>query len=192
MHFEDEAAWERWLAEHHEGDPVWLKIAKKGSGGTSVTVAQALRVALCYGWIDGQRRSHDEHSFLQRFSRRRKAGPWSQVNVALVESLTAEGRMRPPGLAEVAAAQADGRWAAAYAAQRDAVVPEDLAEALAATPAAAARFEALGKTARYRLMLPLLQARTPATRAARLDRAVAALLESGPTPPAGRRGTASG
>ncbi|OUC95549.1 YdeI/OmpD-associated family protein [Streptosporangium minutum] len=176
MHFEDAAQWESWLAEHHEdGDGVWLKIARKGSAVPLVTIGQALEVALCYGWIDSQRKSYDEHSFLQRYSRRRTGSPWSRVNVETVEALTAAGRMRPPGLAEVAAAQADGRWEAAYTAQRNATVPPDLAEALAAHPEAAAGFEALGKTGRYLVILPLLKARTPAGRAARLRKAIASL-----------------
>ncbi|MFS1300044.1 YdeI/OmpD-associated family protein [Streptosporangium longisporum] len=178
MHFEDAAAWEAWLAAHHEsGDGAWLRIAKKGSAATSVTITQALEVALCYGWIDSHRRAHDEDFYLQRYSRRRRGGAWSRVNVERVEALTAAGRMRPPGLAEVAAARADGRWEAAYTAQRDAVVPADLAGALAAHPRAAARFDALGRTGRYRLILPLLKARTPAGRAARLDGAISTLLE---------------
>jgi uncharacterized protein YdeI (YjbR/CyaY-like superfamily) len=177
MHFEDAGQWESWLAEHHEDEGgLWLKISKKRSGGTSITIVQALEVALCYGWIDSHRKAFDEHSYLQRYSRRRKSSPWSRVNVERVEALTAAGRMRPPGLAEVAAAQADGRWEAAYAAQRDATVPPDLAEALTAQPAAAARFEALDRTARYLLILPLLKARTPAGRAARLDKTIAGLL----------------
>ncbi|MEV0424078.1 YdeI/OmpD-associated family protein [Streptosporangium canum] len=176
MHFEDAARWESWLAEHHGNEGgVWLKIAKKGSAVPLVTIGQALEVALCYGWIDSRRKSYDEHSFLQRYSRRRKGSPWSRVNVESVAALTAAGRMRPPGLAEVAAAQADGRWEAAYTAQRDATVPPDLAEALAAHPAAAAGFEALGKTGRYLVILPLLKARTPAGRAARLRKAIAGL-----------------
>lgn len=176
-HFADAGQWETWLAEHHDTEGgVWLKIAKKGSPGTSVTAAQALEVALCYGWIDSQRKSLDEHSFLQRYSRRRKGSPWSRVNVERVEALTAAGRMRPPGRAEVAAAKADGRWDAAYTAQRDVTVPPDLAEALAANPQAAARFDALGKTGRYQVILPLLKARTPAGRQARLDKAISGLL----------------
>ncbi|MDF2705294.1 MAG: hypothetical protein K0R62_946 [Nonomuraea muscovyensis] len=177
MHFADAADWESWLAGHH-GDEggAWLRIARKGSPIAAVTIEQALEVALCYGWIDSHRRSHDEHSFLQRYSRRRKGSPWSRVNVERVEALTAAGRMRPPGLAEVAAARADGRWDAAYAAQRDADVPPDLAEALAAHPRAAARFEALGRTGRYRLILPLLKARTPAGRAGRLQKTISGLL----------------
>ncbi|MER6947528.1 YdeI/OmpD-associated family protein [Nonomuraea sp. NPDC000554] len=179
MHFADAAQWEAWLAGHHESeDGVWLKIAKKGSAADSVTIVQALEIALCYGWIDSRRKSHDEHFYLQRYSRRRKGSPWSRVNVERVEALAAAGRMRPPGLAEVAAAQADGRWAAAYTAQRNATVPPDLTAALAAHPQAAARFEALDKTARYLMILPLLKARTPAGRAARLNRTLSDLLKS--------------
>ncbi|WP_446214853.1 YdeI/OmpD-associated family protein [Micromonospora sp. IBHARD004] len=178
MHFANAAEWESWLADHHESeDGVWLKIAKKRSAADSVTIEQALEVALCYGWIDSQRKSHDEQFYLQRYSRRRKASAWSRVNVERVEALTATGRMRPPGLTEVDAAQADGRWATAYTAQRDATVPPDLGAALAADPQAAARFEALDKTARYLVILPLLKARTPAGRAARLDRTLSELLK---------------
>ncbi|MEW2354216.1 YdeI/OmpD-associated family protein [Spirillospora sp. NPDC029432] len=174
--FEDAAAWEAWLADHHETEGgVWLKIAKKRSAATSITIGEALEVALCYGWIDSQRKSHDEDYYLQRYSRRRKGSPWSRENVERVEALTAAGRMRPPGLAEVAAARADGRWDAAYAAQRNATVPPDLAAALAADPRAAARFEALDKTARYLVILSLLKARTPAGREARLKKALADL-----------------
>ncbi|MFC6580799.1 YdeI/OmpD-associated family protein [Planomonospora parontospora] len=178
MRFADAAQWESWLAGHHatEGE-AWLEIARKGSGEELITIGEALEVALCYGWIDSHRRSCDERRFLQRYSPRRGGSAWSRVNVERVEALTAAGRMRPPGLAEVAAARADGRWAAAYAAQREAVVPPDLAEALAARPEAAARFEALGRTGRYRVVLPLLKARTPAGRAARLERAVLGLLD---------------
>jgi uncharacterized protein YdeI (YjbR/CyaY-like superfamily) len=132
-------------------------------------------VALCYGWIDGQRRAHDDVSFLQRFSRRRPRSSWSKVNVAKVEALMAAGRMRPAGLAEVAAAKADGRWEAAYESQRTAAVPPDLAAALAGNSRANAAFERLGRSARYAVILPLLKARTPETRARILARAVARL-----------------
>ncbi|WP_084959736.1 YdeI/OmpD-associated family protein [Thermoactinospora rubra] len=183
MHFTDAAEWEAWLAEHYQEEGgAWLKIAKKGAPVAGITIGQALEVALCYGWIDSHRKACDEHFFLQRYSRRRKGSPWSRVNVEKVEALTAAGRMRPPGLAEVAAAQADGRWEAAYAAQRNVTVPPDLAEALAACPRAVARFEELDKTARYRLILPLLKARTPAGRAARLRRAIDGLCAEPGTP----------
>jgi uncharacterized protein YdeI (YjbR/CyaY-like superfamily) len=132
-------------------------------------------VALCYGWIDGQRRAHDDVSFLQRFSRRRPRSSWSKVNVAKVEALMASGRMRPAGLAEVAAAKADGRWEAAYESQRTAAVPPDLAAGLAGNARANAAFERLGRSARYAVILPLLKARTPEARARILARAVARL-----------------
>ncbi|MET9402613.1 YdeI/OmpD-associated family protein [Kitasatospora sp. NPDC002965] len=173
LHFEDAAAWESWLAEHHgEEGGAWLMIARKGSSVTAVTIDEARDVALCYGWIDSHRKAHDEHCFLQRYSRRRKGSPWCRVNADRAEELAAGGRMRPPGEAEIEAARADGRWAAAYTPQSTTTVPPDLAGALAADPAAAARFEALDRTARYLLILPLLKARTPATRAARLRKAV--------------------
>ena len=128
----DADRWEAWLAaEHDVRAEVWLRIAKRHSGIPSVTAAEALDVALCYGWIDGQRRAYDDVSFLQRFSPRRRRSSWSRVNVGKVEALLAAGRMRPPGLAEVEAAQADGRWEAAYESQRTAAVPPDLAAALA-------------------------------------------------------------
>jgi uncharacterized protein YdeI (YjbR/CyaY-like superfamily) len=171
MHFADAAAWEEWLAaHHHDADAVWLRIARKGAPVTTVTITEALDVALCHGWIDGRRKALDEHFFLQRYSRRRKGSRWSRVNVEKAEKLIAAGRMRPPGMAEVDAARADGRWDAAYGPQRDAAVPPDLAAALAAEPEAAGRFETLGKTARYLLMLPVMTARTPAGRASAIRR----------------------
>ena len=142
LEFPDAAAWESWLAAHHaDASEAWLRIAKRGSGIATIAIADALDVALCWGWIDGQRKGLDEVSFQQRYCPRRPRSSWSQINVAKVEALTAAGRMRPPGLAEVAAAQADGRWAAAYASQRTAEVPPDLAAALAANPRAAAAFD---------------------------------------------------
>jgi uncharacterized protein YdeI (YjbR/CyaY-like superfamily) len=188
MHFAEAAEWESWLAEHHEDEGgAWLKIAKKGAGVTSLTIREALDGALCFGWIDSQRKRLDEHWYLQRYSRRRKGSPWSRVNVERVEELTAAGRMRAPGLAQVAAARQDGRWEAAYSAQRNAGVPPDLAAALAAHPDAAARFETLDRTGRYLLILPLLKARTPAGRTARLRTAVSGLLSG----EVGRRVTGS-
>jgi uncharacterized protein YdeI (YjbR/CyaY-like superfamily) len=168
--------WDRWLAEHGESRPsVWLKIAKKGSGAVAITVEQAGDVAICHGWIDGQRRSLDATHFLQRFSPRRPGSAWSLVNVERVEALETAGRMRPGGYAQVAAAKADGRWAAAYAPQRTAAVPDDLAAVLAANARARAAYEALSKSDRYGLFLPLLKARTPEARAKALIRAVATL-----------------
>jgi uncharacterized protein YdeI (YjbR/CyaY-like superfamily) len=110
----DVARWESWLADHHEqSGGIWLLIAKKGSDKVSVTISEALDVALCYGWIDSQRKRYDADYYLQRYSPRRPKSPWSKLNMKRVEALIDAGRMRAPGLAEVAAAQADGRWAAA-------------------------------------------------------------------------------
>ncbi|ASR39333.1 hypothetical protein BAY61_15880 [Prauserella marina] len=111
MLFPDAAAWEAWLAGHHDSAAeAWLRIAKKNAPVTSVTIEQALDVALCFGWIDSNRKSLDEHYYLQRYSRRRKASPWSRINVARAERLIAEGRMRVPGFAEITAARREGRW----------------------------------------------------------------------------------
>jgi uncharacterized protein YdeI (YjbR/CyaY-like superfamily) len=176
LDFPDAARWESWLAaEHGVRTDVWLRIAKRHSGIAVISLAEALDVALCYGWIDGQRKAHDDVSFLQRYSRRRPRSSWSKVNVAKVEALMAAGRMRPAGLAEVEAAKADGRWEAAYESQRTATVPPDLAAALAADARANAVFERLGRSDRYAVILPLLKARTPETRARILARAVARL-----------------
>lgn len=176
LRFDDAAAWERWLEAHHADRPgAWLRIAKKASALTTVTITEALDVALCFGWIDGQRRSDDADHYLQRYSPRRPRSSWSQVNVEKVAALTAAGRMRPPGLAEVAAAQADGRWDAAYERQRTAEVPPDLAAALDADEAARAFFASLGRTDRYAVLLRLMKARTPEERARRLTAAVADL-----------------
>ncbi|WP_433262315.1 YdeI/OmpD-associated family protein [Actinosynnema sp. CS-041913] len=179
--FADAARWEAWLAANHERTGgVWVKIAKKGSGRTSVTLREALDVALCYGWIDSQRKAHDEHHYLQRYSPRRPTSSWSQVNVDKVDALVAAGRMREPGYAAIRAARADGRWAAAYQSQRTATVPPDLAAALARDTGARARFERLDRTRRYALLLRLMKAKTPATRAVALRRVVESLARPDP------------
>ncbi|MFD4243338.1 YdeI family protein [Streptomyces sp. NPDC058525] len=171
--FPDAGAFEDWLAAHHtRHEGVWVKVAKKRSGIPSVTDDELVDVGLCYGWISGQRRALDADHYLQRYVPRRPRSLWSQVNVDKVAVLTATGRMREPGLAEVRRAQADGRWAGAYASQKTAEVPPDLAAALDASPAAREAFEALDRTGRYQVVLPLLQALTPETRRARLERAV--------------------
>ncbi len=178
--FRDAAHFEAWLEEHADlRAGVWLKIAKKGSGVASLTGEEAVDVGLCHGWISGQRKSLDEVYYLQKYVPRRPRSRWSQVNVAKVEELVAAGRMRPRGLAEVEAAKADGRWAAAYASQRDATVPADLAAALAASPRAARAFEALGRTQQYAVILKLVTARTAKARAAHLDRAMTVLEADG-------------
>jgi uncharacterized protein YdeI (YjbR/CyaY-like superfamily) len=174
--FRDAAEFEAWLEDHFDHQPgVWLKLAKSGSGIPSMTSDEAVDVGLCYGWISGQRKGLDETYYLQKYVPRRPRSRWSQVNVRKVEALIAAGRMRPPGLAEVEAAKADGRWDAAYASQQEATVPPDLADALAASPPAARAFESLGRTGQYAVILDLMTARTPETRAARLSKAIGAL-----------------
>ncbi len=178
--FRDAAEFEAWLDAHVDlRAGVWLKIAKKGSGVPSLTSDEAVDLGLCYGWISGQRKSCDEVTYLQKYVPRRPGSRWSQVNVARVEELIAAGRMRPPGLAEVEAAKADGRWAAAYESQRNATVPPDLTAALAANPQAAQAFDALSKTQRYAVILKLATARTARARAAHLRRAMTALESHG-------------
>src|SRR5580658_8205348 len=123
----DERAWEQWLEHRHSSsDGVWLKFAKKGAPASSVTHAEALEHALCFGWIDGQVKPLDEHFFLQRFTPRRRQSRWSEINRRHAERLLDAGRMRPAGLAQIDAARADGRWERAYAPQSAATVPDDL------------------------------------------------------------------
>jgi uncharacterized protein YdeI (YjbR/CyaY-like superfamily) len=182
LDFADADEWDRWLAEHGTTrTAAWLKIPKKGAARAGMTAAEAGDVAIAHGWIDGHRRGLDETHFLQRYSPRRPGSPWSRVNVERVEALEAAGRMRPGGLAQVATAKADGRWAAAYPSQRAAAVPDDLAAALAADDAARAAFEALGRSEQYAVFLPLLKARTPDARARALRRVLDSLVPPAPS-----------
>ena len=153
-------------------------MAKKRSGIASVTDDEVVDIGLCWGWISGQRRSLDATYYLQKYVPRRPKSLWSKVNVEKVEMLSAAGRMREPGMAEVRAAQADGRWDAAYASQKRATVPAEVIAALADNTPARDAFDALDKTAQYLLYLPVLQARTEKTRAARVEKLVS-LLEAG-------------
>ena len=171
------ADWETWLGEHHGDTPdgLWLKLAKKNSGVPSITYAEALEVALVYGWIDGQKGSLDETYWLQRFTPRRARSKWSKINREKAEELIAAGRMSPAGLREVEAAKADGRWAAAYDSWGTAEVPEDLAAALAAEPKAAGFFATLDSRNRYAVLYRIQDAKRPATRAARIEKFVGML-----------------
>src|SRR5690349_8730464 len=154
--FADPGELEAWLEESHDSSAgVWLKIAKKGSGERSVTYGEALELALCFGWIDSQKRAFDEAFFLQRFTPRRPGGRWSRINREKAEALIEAGRMRPAGLAEVEAARADGRWDSAYEGQRTAAVPEDLRRELECSPAAREFFERLDSSNRYAIIYRL-------------------------------------
>jgi uncharacterized protein YdeI (YjbR/CyaY-like superfamily) len=179
--FASAAGLEQWLeANHAASDGIWLKIAKKGSGVASVSHAEALTLALCFGWIDSQRNGFDERFFLQRFTPRRPRGRWSRKNRDEAESLIEAGRMRPAGLAEVEAAKEDGRWQAAYEGQRRAQVPEDLRRELDRNASAREFFEALDSANRYAILYRLDEAKKPETRERRLRKFVT-MLERGET-----------
>jgi uncharacterized protein YdeI (YjbR/CyaY-like superfamily) len=170
---------EEWFEANAAGSPgLWLKIAKKGAPEPSVTYAEALELALCFGWIDSQKRGLDDTHFLQRFTPRRPRGRWSKINREKAEALEREGRLRPAGVAEVAAAKADGRWEAAYEGARAAAVPDDLKRELDASPSAAAFFAELDSANRYAITYRLAEAKKPETRERRLRRFVA-MLERG-------------
>jgi uncharacterized protein YdeI (YjbR/CyaY-like superfamily) len=170
---------EAWLeGNHRSSQGLWLKIAKKGAAEPSVTYAEALELALCFGWIDSQKRGFDDQHFLQRFTPRRPRGRWSKINREKAEALMEAGRMRPAGLTEVEAAKADGRWEAAYEGQGTAKVPADLQRELDASPAAAEFFGELDSANRYAIVYRLEEAKKPETRARRLEKFVA-MLERG-------------
>ena len=171
-HFKDQKAWEKWLAANADGKGIWLRIAKKDSGIASVNYAEALEVALCHGWIDGQKRGHDEQFFLQRFTPRRPRSLWSRINIAHVERLIAAGRMQANGLREIEAARADGRWDAAYQSFSGVEVPVELAEALKKNRKAKAFFDQLDKTNRYSFCWRVHTARKVETRVARAQKFV--------------------
>jgi uncharacterized protein YdeI (YjbR/CyaY-like superfamily) len=177
--FASAAEMEEWLEGNHAGsDGIWLKIGKKGYGIASVTYAEALELALCFGWIDSQKRGFDERFFLQRFTPRRPGGKWSRINRKKAEALIASRAMRPGGLAEVEAAKADGRWEAAYAGQRTAKVPDDLQRELDRSEAARDFFAELDSANRYAILYRLEDAKKPETRERRLRKFVA-MLERG-------------
>jgi uncharacterized protein YdeI (YjbR/CyaY-like superfamily) len=171
--------WERWLEEHHgSAAGAWLKFAKKGSGAESVSQAEAVEVALCFGWIDGQAAPHDEAAWLQRYTPRRSRSKWSQINRDKAMRLIAEGRMRPAGLEEVERAKNDGRWEAAYEPQSTATVPDDLAAELERSPGAAAFFATLNRVNRYAILHRIHDAKRPETRAKRIRKYIE-MLERG-------------
>ena len=169
-------AWARWLAQHHASSPgIWLKLSKKGATTSSVTYAEALDVALAWGWIDSQKRPFDASAFLQRFTPRTARSPWSRINRDKATALISSGRMKAPGLVEVERAKQDGRWDAAYDGARTSTVPEDLAAALAASPRAKAFFSQLDGANRFAILYRVQTAKRPETRARRIAEFVAML-----------------
>lgn len=182
--FRTETAFERWMGANHARETeLWLRIYKKSSGVPTVSNAQALDVALCWGWIDGIRKAFDEQSFLQRYTPRRARSVWSQINRDHIARLTATGRMTPHGQRHVDAAKADGRWKAAYAPIRSATkdtIPDDLRAAIEASPRARKTFRTLGRQNLFALAFRTNNMKTPAGRAKKIA-ALVAMLERGET-----------
>lgn len=167
--FKSAQAWTNWLAKHHTSSPgVWLRIAKKGAASPSVTYAGALEAALCYGWIDGQKKPQDAEWWLQRFVPRSPRGIWSRINCDKAEALIAQGRMQPAGLAAIAQAKQNGRWESAYEGSRRSTVPEDLQAALDANPEAKAFFDTLNSANRYAILFRIQTVKKAETRARKI------------------------
>lgn len=167
--FSDPVAWWDWLAQNHAASRgVWLKMAKKASGIASLTYAQALDGALCWGWIDGQVRGVDEATWVQRYTPRAARSLWSKVNREKVAALIESGKMQAAGLREIERAKADGRWEAAYDSPSRATVPDDLAAALAGNERAAAFFATLDSRNRYAILHRIQTVKKAETRAAKI------------------------
>jgi uncharacterized protein YdeI (YjbR/CyaY-like superfamily) len=178
LEFPDAPRWRAWLARNHSSpEGVWLRIAKKGSSRSSVSHAEALDEALCFGWIDGQRKSHDRQVFLQKFTPRRQRSIWSKRNIEHCQRLIDAGKMEPAGQAEIDRAKADGRWDDAYDPPSRAEPPDDLRRALARNRSARRFFETLDRTNRYAILWRLQTAKRPETRARRLEGFVQMLAE---------------
>ncbi|MEP6642823.1 MAG: YdeI/OmpD-associated family protein [Gaiellales bacterium] len=174
--FASRTEWAKWLDREHDSSPgVWLAIARKHAGAESVSYAEALDVALCYGWIDGRKDRLDERTWLQRFTPRRARSRWSKRNSGLAEELIGRGEMAPAGMREIERARADGRWDAAYDSHSTATVPPDLLAALEHDEAARDFFAALDGNNRYAILYRIQEARRPETRARRIAKYVAML-----------------
>lgn len=171
--FKSAKAFEAWLKKNHAtSEGLWLKIAKRGSNEPSVTYPEAVEIALCWGWIDGQKKSLDDQHYLQRFTPRRARSVWSRINVNKVQALIEAGRMQAPGQAQIEAAKADGRWARAYDSARTSTVPEDLQAALEAEPAAKTFFASINASNRYAILWRIQTAARAETRARRIAQLV--------------------
>ena len=167
--FPTQKLWEQWLAKNHAAAPgVWLRFFKKASGVATLNYPEALDGALCYGWIDGQVRKHDEKSYLQKFTPRRPRSLWSKINCEKIARLTAAGKMRAAGLKQVETARADGRWACAYDSPSKMTVPADFLKALAKNKTSLAFFKSLNKTNVYAIAWRLQTAIKPETRERRM------------------------
>lgn len=170
LSFPSQKAWERWLKANHQKSPgIWLQIAKKSSGIASVTYAEAIEIALCYGWIDGQKQSHSEEIWQQKFTPRAKKSIWSTINREKALALIASGKMQPAGMAEIDRAKEDGRWDRAYESPKNIQIPPDLQSALNKNPKAKAFFAELNGRNRYAILWRVHTAKKPETRAKRIE-----------------------
>ncbi|MBS1166395.1 MAG: hypothetical protein H6R00_2420 [Proteobacteria bacterium] len=176
MSFPDRVSWEAWLADHGAGSPgVWLKFAKKASAAATIAKPEAIEVALCFGWIDGQLDGFDDTFWLVRFTPRGPKSKWSQINRDMATRLNGQGRMTPAGHAEVEKAKCDGRWDAAYASQSKAEIPDDFQAALDLNPEAKAFFSTLKGANRYAILYRIHDAKTEKTRSARIEKFISML-----------------
>ena len=177
--FASKGAWEQWLDMYHErSQGIWIIIAKKNSAGTNVSYSEALEVALCYGWIDAQKKSYDQDRWLQKFTPRRPKSVWSKVNVEKVLQLVAFGRMKASGMKEVNAAKKDGRWESAYESQRSFTIPDDFQVEWEKNEQAKSFFETLNRQNRYAICYRIQAAKKPETRRARIDKFIEMLTKS--------------
>jgi uncharacterized protein YdeI (YjbR/CyaY-like superfamily) len=177
--FSSKTKWAEWLARQHEKSTgVWLKLAKKTSGIPSVTYEEALEIALCYGWIDGQKKGFDDRYWLQKFTPRGPKSIWSKINTEKAEKLIASGEMKPAGLKAIEAAKQDGRWEAAYASQKNITIPEDFQAALDQNEIAKSAFDNLRSAERYSFLFRIHHAKKPETRAKHIQKFVE-MLEMG-------------
>jgi uncharacterized protein YdeI (YjbR/CyaY-like superfamily) len=168
--FATQSEWENWLAKNETTSTgTWLRLAKKSAGQPTLTYAQALESALCYGWIDGQKQAESEKYWLQRFTRRSAKSIWSKLNKGKAEALIAAGRMRPPGMREIEKAKKDGRWEMAYTSASNSTVPDDLQVALDANPEARTFFATLNSRNRYAILFRIQNAKKPGTRARKIE-----------------------
>jgi uncharacterized protein YdeI (YjbR/CyaY-like superfamily) len=178
LSFTSQQDWEKWLEEHHaDATGLWLKIAKKGTGISSVSYAEALESALCYGWIDGQKASFDEQCWLQRFTPRGPKSMWSKINCEKAMTLLTSGRMQPAGIRQIERAKADGRWDAAYDSQRKMTIPDDFQRELDNNQGAKAFFDTLNSVNRYAILYRIQTAKKPETRSAYIRKFITMLSE---------------
>ncbi len=179
--FNNQKSWETWLASHCESSPgLWLRLAKKSSDIQSVTYQEALDIALCYGWIDGQKKSYDDESWLQKFTPRGTRSIWSKINRSKALKLIEEGRMTPSGLASIERAKQNGQWEAAYDSHRTAAIPEDFESALGSSPKAKTFFATISSQNRYAILFRIQTAKKAETRKRRIEQFID-MLEKGKT-----------